>query len=306
MPVTIPTTSRSSPWATPIPTGGEADDDDAYPAQLAGLLGVSIANHGVSGYGPTQAFLALQEKIHLHPEAQVVILGIMYENTYRMVNSYRPVLYDTSSTYTLKPYMAGGALRPHPGEAVFADVASFERYANAAFDHDFWAKPEAGFPYSLALVEALTSNYFYLRKLPKLLRELGLPEYALNFRHHEIRLNLISLLNSFADFVLDRGMQPVVVFIPRNLLDTESASGFIEQNRDQLRPQLLLGDVGQAAEIDWQQFNLREREGNDICHPSTYGYRMIAEYVAGLLAANGLVPDGSTPEPDRGPVTKRG
>ncbi len=270
--------------------GGEADDDDTYPAQLAELLGVSVANHGVSGYGPTQAFLALQQRAALHPEARIVILGIMYENTYRMVNSYRPVLYKTSSTYTLKPYMAGGALQPHPGEAAFADVESFKRYANAAFDHDFWAKPEARFPYSLALAQALTSNYFYLRKLQKLLREVGLSEYALTFRHDEIRLDLISLLNSLADFVLERGMQPVVVFIPRNLLDTESATEFIERNRDQMRPQLVLGDVGQAADIDWQQFNLREKEGDDICHPSAYGYRMIAEYVAELLKANSLVP----------------
>ena len=270
--------------------GDEVNDEEAYPAQLADILGVSVANQGVGGYGPTQAFLDLKKKLALYPQARITILAIMYENLYRMVNSYRPVLYNTSSNYTLKPFMADGEIRPHPGEAAFADLASFKHFANEAFDTDYWAKPKAAFPYTIAIVKALGSNYFYLRKLQKQLRNLGLPEYALAFESKEIRLNLIGLLNKYTDFVVAQGLQPVVIFIPRNRYDTRSASRFIEQNGAQLHKALFVGDVAQATDIDWEQFNLQEEKGDDICHPSVYGYRKIAAYMADFLIAKGLQP----------------
>jgi hypothetical protein len=94
--------------------GDEVNDDDTYAAHLADILRVSVANQGVSGYGPTQAFLNLKKTLGLYPKARIAILAIMYENLYRMVNSYRPVLYSTSSNYTLKPFMADAEIRPHP------------------------------------------------------------------------------------------------------------------------------------------------------------------------------------------------
>ena len=270
--------------------GDEANDVETYPAQLADILGVSVANHGVGGYGPVQALLQLQEKRDLYPRARIAILGIMYENVYRMVNSYRPVLYDRSSDFTLKPFMAGGELKEHPGEVAFADLERFKHYANEAFDTDFWAKPKAGFPYTIALIKAFGSNYFYLRKLQKKLRLIGWPEYTLAFQSDEIRKNLISLLDRYTKYVEAQGMLPVVVFIPRNQLDIESASRFVEDNRQHLPEDLIIGDVGQALGIDWARFNLREVEGDDFCHPSAYGYRKIAEYFGDLLSDGGLTP----------------
>lgn len=147
--------------------GDEVNDDETYPAQLADILGVSVANLGVGGYGPTQAVLRLEEKIETYPHARVTILAIMYENLYRMMNAYRPVLYDNSTNYTLKPFMADGEIQPHPGAQAFADIASFKRFANAAFDSDYWSKPKIGFPYTLSLTRALGSNYFYFRNYRK-------------------------------------------------------------------------------------------------------------------------------------------
>lgn len=263
--------------------GEEVNDDEAYPARLADVLGVSVANQGVGGYGPTQAFLNLKKKIEIYPQARVTILAIMYENLYRMVNAYRPVLYSISSDYALKPFMAGGEIRPHPGVQAFANIVSFNRYANTVFDTDFWSKPKAGFPYTSSLFSALGSNYFYFRKLQKDFRKLGVPEYFLTFQSEEIRDNLVSLLNSYAEFAADQGLQPVVIFIPRNRYDTQSASRFIEQNRHLMNDQLLVGDVGRFADIDWDRFNLQKAEGDNICHPTPYGYLMIAEYIATLL-----------------------
>ncbi len=271
--------------------GDEAPDNETYPAVLSRKLGVSVANHGVGGYDPTQSLLNLQQQITRYPQAKVAVLGIMYENVYRMVNSYRPVLYATSSDFTLKPYMAGGMIVPHPGSQVFDSLEVFRKTADLAFDNDFWAKPRAEFPYLLALGKSLHSNYFLYRKLQKTLRKVGMPEFQMVFADEEIQRNLVALLNQFADLSQQWGVEPVVVFIPRNELDTSSASSFIDQNHSQLDDRLVIGDVARARDVDWMKFNLREEHGDNICHPSAYGYSVIAEYIAGLLRENGVWPD---------------
>jgi hypothetical protein len=270
--------------------GDEVDDDKTYPARLADLLGVSVANHGVGGYGPTQAVLNFSENTSIYSQADVVVLGIMYENLYRMVNSYRPVLYSTSSDYTLKPHMASGKLIPHPGAAAFSSLDSFMQLANRAFDTDFWAKPPAEFPYLVSLVKSLGSEYFVYRKLQKEFRGVGVPEYFLIFDDKDVKLSLVSLLNQYALRAKQAGLKPVAVFIPRNRLDTTSAGKFIEQHRQQIDEELLLGDVGQQQGVDWMKFNLQELEGDNICHPSAYGYQTIAEYIADFMRINHVWP----------------
>jgi hypothetical protein len=79
-----------------------------------------------------------------------------------------------------------------------------------------------------------------------------------------------------------------VVFIPRNRYDTESAARFIEASRPLLDRDLVLADVG-AADVAWDRFNLEEADSNNICHPTPYGYRQIAEHVAAVLRREGLV-----------------
>ena len=270
--------------------GDEVADNETYPAQLARLLEVSVANHGVGGYGPTQAVLNLQENIARYPRTRVVVLGIMYENLYRMLNSYRPVLYSNSSNYTLKPYMAGGKIMPHPGSGVYASVGQFKEAAHKAFDNDFWARPEPGFPYLLALVRGFSSKNFYYRKVQKELRNLGKPEYFLIFDSPEIQQNLPALLNEFARMAREWDVQPVALFIPRNRLDTSSAVTFIERHRASIDPGLIVGDVAEFAGVDWDRFNLREQNSDNICHPSPYGAATIAAYLAQLLDENHVWP----------------
>lgn len=270
--------------------GDEIGDDETYPAQLSRLLNTSVANHGVGGYGPVQSFLGLKQNISHYPQAKIVVMGIMYENIYRMVNSYRPVLYSTSSDYTLKPFMAAGEIVPHPGMQPYEDIKHFKQAANRSFDNDFWAKPDASFPYIVSLAKALGSNYFIYRRLQKLLRKLEYPEYSLIFQDREIKLNLTRLLNSYAEHVIDLGLQPVVIFIPRNRLDTRSASHYIDQSRDELHPDLLIGDVGTMPGVDWTKFNLQEPGNDNICHPSAYGYQTIAEYIAEFITAEKVWP----------------
>ena len=63
---------------------------------------------------------------------------------------------------------------------------------------------------------------------------------------------------------------------------------FVADNQGDFNPGLLIGDVG-SADIDWNEFNLEEKDNDNICHPSAYGYRMIAEYTADLLKVNKLL-----------------
>ncbi len=267
--------------------GYEGDDDHTYPAQLAKILGVSVANHGVGGYGPVQSFLNSQAVVPLYPQAKVVILGIMYENLYRMLNSYRPVLYEKAMDYGLKPYMADGDIQPHPGADAFASVDSFRGYAVDAFENDFWAKPDSSFPFSVALFRAVGTNYFLFRKFQKQFRRLGVPEYFLAFSQQRVTTQLLRLIGEFADYAVMAGVQPVLVFIPRNRYDTNSATTFLDAHRAELNSALIIGDVGDA-DVDWSRFNLEEPNSDNICHPSPYGYRVIAEYVSALLRRNNI------------------
>ena len=273
--------------------GDEVADAEAYPAQLAEQLGAPVANLGVGGFGPTQALLRLERELARYPAARVAVLGVMYENIYRMVNSYHAVLYDKTDPFSFKPYMAAGRIQPHPGLGAFADVDAVVRHAQHAFDTDFWAKPRHRFPYSAALGRALASHYFVFRKLQKRMRGFGLPEYALAYRSAAFREELLALLTRFGEFARRTEVQGVVVFIPRNRLDTASAGYFLASSEARSRlaqlPRVLVGDVARA-ELDWGRFNLEEPGNDQICHPSPYGYRAIAAYIAGLLRDSGSWP----------------
>lgn len=268
--------------------GAEANDDDVYPAHLASLLGTSIANHGVGGYGPVLSFLNFQDKVGLYPNARIAILGVMYENIYRMMNSYWPVLYDTFD-YGLKPHMSNGVITGFPGSEVFRDIKTFRTRAEIAYDEDFWAKPKFQFPWTFSLYRAIETNYFYFKVFQKNLRNIGIPEYTLAYKSEIITRNLISILNKFAQLSISNNLVPLVIFIPRNAYDTNSASEFLEKYGFQLDNKLGVVDVGRGL-LDWDKYNIRTDDSTNICHPSAYGYREIAKYMAEYLLGRSIWP----------------
>ncbi len=273
--------------------GDEAVAEDSYPARLAALLGAPVANLGVGGYGPVQSFLRLKRKLELYPRTEIVVLTVMYENVYRMMNSYRPVLYDKTNPFSFKPFMSEAGIGEHPGAAAFADLDRLTAHANRAFDEDFWAKPRHRFPYSLSLARALDSNFFRFRKLQKRFRNLGYPEYFMTFGSDAFAVPLFGLLEAFSAFAEERGVTPAVVFVPRNRLDTESVSKLLDASADRIPAGLIVGDVARA-DLDWEAFNLYDPEDDNICHPSPYGYRAIAEFMDALLRSRGAWPAGRT------------
>jgi lysophospholipase L1-like esterase len=271
--------------------GAETSDDAAYPARLAARLGVAVANYGIGAYDPLQATLLLERQRALHPEADVAVLGIMYENLFRLVNGYRPVLYDDAMPYALKPHMAGGVAVAFPGPAALEDFDTFLAHASAAFDADFWARPRRAFPYAIAVLRGIASNTFLFRELQSNLRNAGIPEYALAFRAERFARELVGVLVRFDTAARERGLHPVAIFLPRNRFDTQSASAFLEAHRADLPADLLVADAG-TAPIDWSRYNLEVSDGDDldICHPSAYGYDALAEFVASEMRAAGIVP----------------
>lgn len=272
--------------------GQEVAADDSYVAQLSEILGISLANHAFGGYGPVQAFLSLKQNVDHYPQARIAVLGIMYENIFRMVNSYRPILIRKASPYAIKPYMRGGAIQPHPGHHAFEDMDTFKAYANHAFDNDFWARPRQSFPFSVSYIKALGTPFFYYKKLPRKLRKLGLSELSLAYGSDTLGRELVALLDLYAEFCKQRNLVSVVVFIPRDKFDTSSVARFVDTNRASLQKDLIIGDVG-TANIDWEQYNLLDTSEPDnirFCHPSPYGHQKIAEYIAGLLMERKLWP----------------
>lgn len=262
--------------------GSEAPDPAAFPAVLAELLAQPVANLGVGGYGPVQALLRLERHIDEYPNAHTVVLGIMYENVHRMVNSYRPVLYDKTDVLAFTPYMRDGGLQPYPGTDALSSEESLRRQMTKAFDTDFWAKPQHRFPYSLALFKAISSHYFMLRKVQKSLRKTGRPEYAMTFASPAIQENLFGLLDRFSKLAERRGLRGIVLFMPRNRLDVASVQALLNAERSRLPATLLALDVAEA-DVDWSRYNLENKADDNICHPSEYGYIEIARYLAAKL-----------------------
>jgi hypothetical protein len=264
---------------------------------LARILGEPVANLGVGGYDPVQSLLRLQRRLGEFPRATTVVLGIMYENVHRMMNRYRPVLYEGADIRAFKPYMSGGEITSHPGLAMFDEPARLRAAAIDAFDNDFWAKPRHHFPFTASLWNALHSHYFRLRKVQKRLRGLGVPEYSLTYATPAIRHNLGALLGRFAMFASANGLTPVVLFLPRNQFDVTSANTFLDTQHRSLPANLIAGDMG-AAPIDWSRYNLRNSD--NICHPSAYGYRKIADAAARLIpsaAAEAVIDTDQGPTP---------
>ena len=70
--------------------GADVADEETYPAALERMLGVGVANFGVSGYGSEQALLKLESLIDRFPRARVAVLSIFSDDTPRMMNSFRP------------------------------------------------------------------------------------------------------------------------------------------------------------------------------------------------------------------------
>jgi hypothetical protein len=96
---------------------------------------------------------------------------------------------------------------------------------------------------------------------------------------------LAALLRFYGEFAKERDIVPVVIFIPRDKYDRGSATRFVDQHRELSKENLLIGNVG-TTDMNWDRYNLLDTSEMDnirFCHPSPYGHRKIAEYIADFL-----------------------
>ncbi len=247
--------------------GSEVEDHEAYPAVLAGLAGIDVANHGVAAFGPLQATLRFEQVVDNHPSARIAVLGIMYENIRRVPTAYFPALYlRTRFHWGFKPYIARGEqlyIEPVP-DITGADPKILVR---SAFRDDYWAKPKARFPYTVRLLKTLQSNFVRLRIRGKLNEWSGIPKFAADYEDPDLSARLRFVMDRFIASAHERGIHPAIVFIPQSGNDLTSPASLIAEYQDSDATVFNVGD----ADMDWE--NYRHGPG---CHPTPSGYRDIA------------------------------
>ena len=146
--------------------GVEVDDDVTYQAELGRLAGIQVENFGVTGYGPTQALLALERNLAQGQHAPVVILAVIFENTNRLVNTFR-MFY----TYPIQDMTLGfkPVLVPdNDGFEVFVSVPrnwtdreAIREAIHKASDHDAYYKERTvkfGFPFTWRAIQFISQR----------------------------------------------------------------------------------------------------------------------------------------------------
>src|SRR5579884_2926148 len=269
----------------------EVDDDETWEVDLSRLAHTTVANFGVSAYGPDQALWRLEQ--HLPADAtRVVVLTVMSEDIGRLLSMYRPFyLQETALRVGFKPMLVPigerFAVLPNPlaradGRADF--LAAFE----AATRHDFWyrldqKRPPRRFPYLLTLARAVRYALLDAVDLGTLYdRDLG-------------RRRLLYVIDRFVALGAQYDFTPVLLFIPAPGELRHARRGryaytpFVERLRT--RPDLArlrIVDLAQASFAP-ERFNTLPFVG----HASPYGNRVIAEAV--FAAIQDLAPTGADP-----------
>lgn len=240
------------------------------------------ANLGVPGYSPLQAVIKAKEHYQDYPSAKVIVLGIMYENIRRNVNGYVPIwlLSDAGHSqlmFWLRPFMDGETIN-HLPPGTFAELSVFKARAKASLEADFWARPMSEFPYSESLLRALISNSGVSRIQARLNKMRG-RHYEADYRTEKLTVPLFAVIRDFFLWSQEKGIKPVVIFFPQNRLDRTSAALWIHDFAPRLPTNGVVVDAPMDG-ADWTRFNVRD---DVACHPSSYGYGVIAAAYATAL-----------------------
>lgn len=248
-------------------------DHETIASHMFRQRGVISANLAFNAFCPVQGYLRARAERAEFPAAKYVIMGIMYEDIYRMVNAYRPAYVPNGGAQRFKPYMRDGLISGLPTEP-FTSFAAMQRASEQAMREDYWARPPASFPYSYALLRALTSNMFRRVVLTRLWGK-SIFGFDFAFRDQYLGENLYALLVEYSRWATAEGLKPIVVFLPRNNADTQSPEYWLAHYQDRLPPELYVTNLD-ISRMDMRRYNMVKSS----CHPSDYGAGAIAaEYL---------------------------
>jgi hypothetical protein len=259
--------------------GDEVDDDATSAAALERLVEAPVLNYGMRAFGPEQSVLKFERLAAERPLPRVAVLMIMHENIRRVVNSFRPVYFSlTDVRFGLKPFMAGDVLHAAPRPRSYEE---FLTEARRSFANDFWARPPFGFPYSVSLFKAATSNSFYVNKVASW----GRPPFSYDYEtENPLRRALTAVINRWRSSVMAQGIRPFVLFLPSSYRDDGVAATYVDSLNASTGE--IFAFEFEDLSINWKRYNLR---GSGECHPSRYGNERIAEYIADNILTSRLL-----------------
>lgn len=258
--------------------GDEVGNDDTIAAHLFAQSGIRAANLGVGGYSPLQAVLKAKESLARFPQARIVVLGIMQENIRRSVNSYMVATNsDLGGILGIRPYVLRDTITFVPPSA-YTDLAAFKQYAKTALASDFWQFAEFDFPHLVSLVDHVRSPSFRLRWGSRALKLFG-RQYEWDFEDPTLRESLSTVVRHFFDWASKSGVTPAVIFFPQNKYDLNSSKSWIAHFESRYGPQKNVRAIANDG-IDWARYNLKP---DGSCHPSSYGYAMLAKAYAPII-----------------------
>jgi len=263
--------------------GQDVAEEETWQERLGFLIGASVLNRGVRGFGPDQALMKFEEdRRRGWRTPPVVILAMLGENIARVVNVAPKYYWAHTDVMSLKPVFVGERGEMRWGDELLDDIDT-EKGREAAFDyivaHDFWyqenlARPQFTFPYVVSLFQ--TARYFGFNVTRW---------HDLWKRERPVRV-METIVKRFVQDAQEAGATPVFLFIPEpyDLKRTqEGKRPSYAAFRDKLRRiytsgALLVVDVAEAS-FAGERFNLTPYAG----HASVYGNRVIAQAVAAAL-----------------------
>ena len=256
--------------------GDDVSDAQTYPNWIGRLTGLRVANYGVGASGPLQQVMYFERLVKAHPEFKAAVLGIMYEDLLRLPARLRYVFAPHEIPFYFKPWLDVTKVppepRPNPNVPPAKTVEELRPRIEAALRDDYLARPELSFPYTVAVVKMLLG-----RRSRYGLRNRRSSDVLGWFEDDALIRGLDYVVGRFIKTAREHGALPVVAFIPGTGVYLRSPDEFIAK----LHGDAVLLNVG-AAPIDWQRYNVRRPDGSR-CHPSAYGYEMIAQAIVDAM-----------------------
>lgn len=286
----------------------DVSNAEAWPAVMERTAGIplEVLNLGVPGYGTDQALLRWR-RLGRGRGAAVAVLGVMSENIYRVVNTFRPFYQPRGTLPFAKPrfLLEGEGLRllenPLPSLDAYRDLLArpAETLARVgAHDHFYGTRAHDG-PHMRLQTVRLVSAIARI-SVSDGIRDPFRPGVVRFYDERSEAFEVLArICETFADDARAAGATPVVVLFPKRS-DVEDRRAHDQASyaplRDRLeRRKILVADMGAPLLLvsrmadergeRWEE-RLFQRGG----HYSTYGNEVVAEEMLGFLRERGLIP----------------